>query len=47
MFSGNKGWEKLHMPIFEVKDIYGCVYNAEKCFAVNGLMEDEKLMAVA
>lgn len=47
MFWGNKGWEKLHMPIFEGKDTYGCVYNAERYFAINGLIEDEKLMAVA
>ncbi|PKU59102.1 hypothetical protein MA16_Dca014844 [Dendrobium catenatum] len=33
------------MPIFEGEDAYGWIYKVERYFAVNGLMEEEKLTA--
>ncbi|PKU74310.1 1-phosphatidylinositol-3-phosphate 5-kinase [Dendrobium catenatum] len=33
------------MPIFEGEDAYGWIYKVERYFVVNGLMEEEKLIA--
>ncbi|KAI0501936.1 hypothetical protein KFK09_016881 [Dendrobium nobile] len=37
---------KLKVPVFEGEDAYGWVYRVERYFAVNGVTEEEKLMAV-
>ncbi|XP_028552250.1 uncharacterized protein LOC114580023 [Dendrobium catenatum] len=37
---------KLKIPIFEGEDAYGWIYRVERYFAVNGVTEEEKLMAV-
>ncbi|XP_028554071.1 uncharacterized protein LOC114580489 [Dendrobium catenatum] len=37
---------KLKLPIFEGEDAYGWIYRVERYFAVNGVTEEEKLMAV-
>ncbi|KAI0507250.1 hypothetical protein KFK09_013372 [Dendrobium nobile] len=37
---------KLKVPVFEGEDAYGWIYRVERYFAVNGVTEEEKLMAV-
>lgn len=36
--------EKIQIPIFEGKDVYGWAYQFKMYFVVNELIEEEKLM---
>ncbi|PKU73032.1 1-phosphatidylinositol-3-phosphate 5-kinase [Dendrobium catenatum] len=48
-YRGNGGdprVRKLKMPVFEGEDGHGWIYKVERYFAVNGLIEEEKLTAV-
>ena len=46
-FGADFGVRKLKMLIFEGENAHGWVFRVERYFAINGLSQREKLMAVA